>query len=87
MSLLRGLTGGLGFIFFRRSAPAAIAGLILIILPHLIGAPELEHVETSVPTSLSHQFVTLTRLVFWSILGGLTSIPFAHFDQTRKKGH
>jgi hypothetical protein len=24
-----------------------------------------------VPTSLSHQFVTLTRLVFWSILGRL----------------
>ncbi|MGQ0684947.1 CbtA family protein [Bradyrhizobium sp.] len=75
--------GGLGLIFFRRSAPASIAGLILIILPHLIGAPELEHVETNVPTSLSHQFVvavTLTSLVFWSMLGGLTSVVFSYFD-------
>lgn len=58
---------GLGLIVFRRSIAAAIAGVILIMLPHLIGAPELEHVETNVPASLSHQFVvavTLTSLLF-----------------------
>lgn len=75
---------GLGLIVFRRSAPAAIAGVVLIMLPHLIGAPELEHVETNVPSSLSHQFVvavTLTSLVFWSLLGSLTSAAFAYFDR------
>jgi cobalt transporter subunit CbtA len=75
---------GLGLIFFRRSAPAAVAGLLLIMLPHVIGAPELEHVETNVPSSLSHQFVvavTLTSLVFWAMLGGLTSTIFAYFDR------
>jgi cobalt transporter subunit CbtA len=76
--------GGLSLIFLRQTAPAAIAGLILIILPHLIGAPELENVQTNVPTSLSHQFavvVTLTSLVFWSMLGGVTGIAFAYFDR------
>lgn len=75
---------GLGLIVFRRSMPAAIAGVVLIMLPHLIGAPELEHVETNVPSSLSHQFVvavTLTSLVFWSLLGSLTSAAFAYFDR------
>ena len=75
---------GLSLIFFRSSVPAAVAGLLLLVLPHLIGAPELEHVETSVPTSLSHQFVvavTLTSLIFWSMLGGLTSVAFAWFDR------
>jgi cobalt transporter subunit CbtA len=75
---------GLGLIFLRATAPAAVAGLILLILPHLIGAPELPTVETNVPTSLSHQFtvvVMLTSLVFWSLLGALTSIAFAYFDQ------
>ena len=75
---------GLGLIFLRATAPAAIAGLILIIMPHLVGAPELLTVETKVPTSLSHQFtvaVTLTGLVFWSLLGALTSIAYAYFDQ------
>jgi cobalt transporter subunit CbtA len=75
---------GLGLIAFRRSVPAAIAGIILVMLPHLIGAPELEHVETNVPTSLSHQFVvavTLTSLLFWSALGAVTSAVFARFDR------
>ncbi|WGD56424.1 CbtA family protein [Bradyrhizobium sp. CB1650] len=75
---------GLAMIVFRRSVPAAIAGVILLTLPHLIGAPELEHVETNVPTSLSHQFmvaVTVTSLVFWSLLGSLTSAIFARFDR------
>jgi cobalt transporter subunit CbtA len=77
--------GGLSLIFLRRTAPASIAGLLLIILPYLVGAPELENVETSVPTSLSHQFavtVTVTSLVFWSMLGSLTSITFAYFDRS-----
>lgn len=75
---------GLALIVFRRSVPAAVAGVILLTLPHLIGAPELEHVETNVPSSLSHQFVvavTVTSLVFWSLLGGLTSAVFARFDR------
>ena len=74
---------GLALIVFRRSVPAAIAGVILLILPHLIGAPELTQVETNVPSSLSHQFVTAvttTSLVFWCLLGGVTSALFARFD-------
>ncbi|MCS3448252.1 MULTISPECIES: CbtA family protein [Bradyrhizobium] len=81
---------GLGLIVFRRSMPAAIAGVVLIMLPHLIGAPELEHVETNVPSSLSHQFVvavTLTSLVFWSLLGSLTSAAFAYFDRPGSSAH
>jgi cobalt transporter subunit CbtA len=76
--------GGLSLIFFRRSVPASIAGLVLLVLPHIIGAPELEHIETNVPTSLSHQFVvavTLTSLIFWFVLGGLTSVVFTYFDR------
>jgi predicted cobalt transporter CbtA len=76
--------GGLSLIFFRRSVPSSIAGLVLILLPHVIGAPELEHIDTNVPASLSHQFVvavTLTSLIFWFILGGLTSVVFALFDR------
>ncbi|MGY3550505.1 hypothetical protein ACVWZ4_005864 [Bradyrhizobium sp. USDA 4472] len=61
-----------------RSAPSP--AVILLILPHLIGAPDLADIETNVPSSLSHQFVTavtMTSLVFWTLLGGLTSAVFA----------
>jgi len=77
-------SGGLGLIAFRRSVPAAISGVILLTLPHLIGAPDIANVETNVPSSLTHQFVTavtVTSLVFWTLLGGLTSAVFARFDQ------
>lgn len=76
--------GGLALIAFRRSVPAAIAGVILLTLPHLIGAPELANIETNVPSSLTHQFVTavtVTSLVFWTLLGGLTSALFARFER------
>ncbi|MDA9441944.1 cobalt transporter [Bradyrhizobium sp. CCBAU 51745] len=76
--------GGLALIVFRRTVPAAISGVILLTLPHLIGAPDLANVETNVPSSLLHQFVTavtVTSLVFWTLLGGLTSAVFARFDQ------
>jgi cobalt transporter subunit CbtA len=80
---------GLSLIYFRRSVSASIAGLVLIVLPHIVGAPELEQIETNVPTSLSHQFVvavTLTSLIFWFMLGGLTSVAFAHFERNTAEG-
>jgi cobalt transporter subunit CbtA len=79
---------GLALIVFRRSVPAAIAGVILLAMPHLIGAPELEHIDTNVPSWLAHQFVvatTLTSLVFWSLLGAVTSAVFARFDEVPRQ--
>ena len=74
---------GLGLLFLQRSAWAAVFGLCLIALPHLIGAPHLEHVHTDVPEALSHQFVgfvTLTSLLFWALLGSLTGIAYQRFS-------
>ena len=63
-----------------RSEPwAAILGLILIIVPHLVGAPVAPESHTEVPAALSHQFVVtvvLTGLLFWSLLGVATSLAF-----------
>ncbi|QOZ53085.1 CbtA family protein [Bradyrhizobium sp. CCBAU 53338] len=81
-------SGGLALIAFRRTVPAAISGVILLTLPHLIGAPELANIETNVPSSLTHQFVTavtVTSLVFWTLLGGLTSTVFARFDRSAEQ--
>ncbi len=72
----------LWLIAFRRSPLAAIAAIALIAAPHLIGAPRLEEIETNVPELLSHQFVvavTLTTLLSWSLLGGLTGFFYQRF--------
>ncbi len=74
---------GLGLIFLRRSPWAAVLGLCLIALPHLIGAPQLEHVHTDVPEELSRRFVgfvTVTSLLFWTLLGSLTGIAYRRFS-------
>ena len=74
---------GLGLLLFRRSAWAAVLGLCVVALPHLIGAPHLAETHTDVPDALSHQFVvavTLTSLLFWVLLGSLTSIAYRRFS-------
>lgn len=66
---------GLGSIAFTRSLPAAILAIVVMALPHLVGAPHLDHVETNVPEELSRQFtqaVLLTAFVCWALIGGLT---------------
>ncbi|WP_441241634.1 CbtA family protein [Tardiphaga sp. 768_D3_N2_1] len=75
---------GLGLLAFRKASWAAILGLGLIILPHLIGAPQAPAGHTDVPESLSHSFVVaavLTSLLFWALLGVLTSIAFQRISR------
>jgi cobalt transporter subunit CbtA len=73
---------GLGLLVLRRAVWAAVLGFGLIILPHVIGAPQPTEIHTDVPAALSQQFVvavTLTSLLFWLLLGSLTSIAYRRF--------
>lgn len=63
-----------GFARFR-NWPAIAVGIVLIALPHIIGAPQLvgEH-ESSVPAHLATEFAATTLFVgfaFWATLGPL----------------
>lgn len=73
---------GLALIAFSGRAPLAIVGVALIVLPHVIGAPQPESHESSVPDGLHHQFVvasTVTNLIFWVALGGVVGIVRRRF--------
>jgi cobalt transporter subunit CbtA len=75
---------GLALIAFYRTPFAAAAAIALLVAPHLIGAPQLDAVETNVPESLSHRFivaVTLTTLVSWALLGILTGFFYSRFSE------
>jgi cobalt transporter subunit CbtA len=79
--------GGLGLLAFRTSAWAAVLGLALIALPHLIGAPLAPEAHSAVPAALSHRFivvVTLTSLLFWALLGVATSITFGRISRPQR---
>lgn len=72
----------LGLIAFVRSPWVPVVAIVLLAAPHLIGAPQLEHVETNVPETLSHRFtvaVTLTTLISWALLGTLTAFFYRRF--------
>lgn len=64
--------GGLALITFGRSPAMAVLGAAMLVVPHLVGAPQPASHESMVPETLHHSFVvavTVTNLVFWLILG------------------
>lgn len=64
--------GGLGLLVFGRSWALRVAGLVLLALPHLIGAPHPEVHQSLAPAELQAQFILaslLTNALFWSTLG------------------
>ncbi|GHD08566.1 CbtA family protein [Tianweitania populi] len=68
---------GLALVVFGRASWLAIGGIALLVVPHLIGAPQPESHESPIPEGLHHQFVvavTVTNLVFWAVLGVMTAL-------------
>ncbi len=68
---------GLALIAFRGTAPLSILGVALIVLPHIIGAPQPQSHESPIPETLHHRFVVsvaVTNLVFWVALGGILGL-------------
>jgi cobalt transporter subunit CbtA len=67
----------LGLLVYGRSAVAAIAAIVLLAMPHLIGAPQPVNYESPIPDGLHHSFVVavvLTALLFWMLLGALAGL-------------
>jgi len=65
---------GLALLLLRRSPAPALLGAGLILLPHVLGAPQPESHASPVPTDLHRDFVvavTATSFVFWLLLGGV----------------
>jgi cobalt transporter subunit CbtA len=68
---------GLGLLAYTRSALLAALAIVLLVAPHLIGAPLPPTHETAVPIELHARFVNAvyaTNLVFWAVLGTLAGV-------------
>jgi cobalt transporter subunit CbtA len=75
---------GLGLIAFGRIWVLRGVGLVLLALPHLIGAPQPEVHESLAPEALEHEFILaslLTNALFWSALGLAAAWFFARGQQ------
>jgi len=74
---------GLGLLIFARPAALRVIGAVLIVLPHLIGAPAAPHGSTGVPAELAAEFATASLAVaaaFWLLLGGVSGWLYRRFE-------
>jgi cobalt transporter subunit CbtA len=63
---------GLALIAFGRSWATALAGIVIVVLPHLIGAPQPPSHEVAYPGALAGEFVIASLVVsavLWSFSG------------------
>ena len=61
-------------VFARRTA-LKVAGVLVVAVPHLIGAPQPEQFGGSAPPELAGHFAAATIVcsaIFWAVLGWLT---------------
>jgi len=72
--------GGLALLVFGRRGVFAVLAVVLLVLPHVIGAPLPTEFRSAAPEALAHRFAETafaTSLLFWAVLGTLTG----HFYQ------
>jgi cobalt transporter subunit CbtA len=76
--------GGLALVFFARQALWVVGGTVLMVLPHVYGAPQPAEYKSLAPESVAHQFivaVVVTSLLFWLVLGSLTGFFYKRMAQ------
>jgi cobalt transporter subunit CbtA len=67
----------LGLLAYSRSPLLAALALLLLVAPHLVGAPLPPSHDTEVPAALEARFVNAvfaTNLIFWAVLGTLAGL-------------
>ncbi len=67
-------SGGLAVFAFKRHFAWMLAGLVLIVAPHVFGAPQPHVHQSLAPASLAVEFVVasiVTAFVYWLFLGGV----------------
>nr|VFJ70971.1 MAG: cobalt transporter subunit CbtA [Candidatus Kentron sp. FW] len=71
---------GLALVFFNAQTIVKILGVVLLVAPHIVGAPHAPAPEGVVPPELIRSFViatAITNAVFWLVLGGV----YGFFDK------
>jgi cobalt transporter subunit CbtA len=74
---------GLGLVVFAGSVALRIGGALLLLAPHLIGAPAAPHGASGLPAELAAQFAIAsltTAALFWLLLGGISGWLYRRFE-------
>lgn len=76
--------GGLAMASFGRNAVSVLSGVLLVLIPHLIGAPTHHPEGGPLPAVLAAEFAVaslVTVQLFWIVLGGFTGYFYGRFGR------
>lgn len=79
---------GLALLVFAKSLVLKGVGLLLLAIPHFVGAPVPTHHGSLAPTELSRAFMWMTAIanfIFWVVLGVLTAFLLNRFKVLSSK--
>ncbi|MDF1748718.1 MAG: CbtA family protein [Alphaproteobacteria bacterium] len=74
---------GLCLMVFGRKISLVVLGILILIAPHVIGAPQPETIGGSVPPELAGHFAAasiVVAAVFWAMLGWLSGTFYKRFE-------
>lgn len=80
----------LALLAFRRTPLAGLLAVLLIVVPHLVGAPQAPDSPSPVPEALQRHFVTavtLTGFLFWAVLGVACALLHRRFMSGAPPAH
>ena len=79
---------GVWLVAFGRRAGTTLAGGLLCLLPHVIGAPQPGMSDGGAPLELAHAFVGASYLangIFWMVLGAASAYAFTRFTRLERR--
>lgn len=77
---------GLYLIAIRRVPITILGGIVLIVAPHLAGAPETDHAASALPAGYAAQFAARSlgiAFVFWAVIGLAYAFAWRRFGRER----
>ncbi|PSH69814.1 cobalt transporter [Phyllobacterium brassicacearum] len=81
--------GGVYLIVLRQEIWTKVMGVVLIVAPHVYGAPEVEDLTSPVPPTLASEFAVstlATNLFFWVVLGTALGWAIQHYAASELEG-
>ncbi|MCL5801076.1 MAG: CbtA family protein [Gammaproteobacteria bacterium] len=79
---------GLSLLIFARTGISKILGVVLLVVPHLIGVPQPQIHSSAAPVGLAHAFIYATALanaVFWLAMGGLMGLFYKKWRNSKSE--
>ena len=76
---------GLGLLAFAQRPILKVLGVVVALVPHVVGAPTPETVGGNVAPELAGQFAATSIAVsalFWALLGWLSAVFYRRFDES-----